>query len=191
VFVLIIANLELLQTDTEINQPDLNFVEEKRVDTSEYSKVEKSVCHKSYDGKDMRCKSIYKDVCNRDVTIILLKKEIEFALESLMEVQAEMVKLHDEKKQMWISEKQNQESMKFLISQVLTLESAMSDFEKQSRLKMEVFSHRVDAFEQTVEEAGLQWCQTKEVMLFLYFLSQKILSYDLCLVQISFLSWVC
>jgi kinesin family protein 15 len=176
VFVLIIANLELLQTDTEINQVsdiDLNFVEDRIVDTSEYSKVEKSVCPSSYDGRNMRCKSICKDVCHRDVTIILLKKEIEFALESLMEVQAEMAKLHSEKKQMWISEKQTQESMKFLISQVLTLESAMSNFEKQSRLKMEVFSQRLNAFEQTVDEAGFQWCQTKEVTVFLYLLSQN------------------
>jgi kinesin family protein 15 len=176
VFVLITANLELLQTDTEINQVcdiDLNFVEDQRVDTSEYSKVENSVCHNSYDEKNIRCKSICKDVCNRDVTIILLKKEIEFALESLTEVQAEMVKLHDEKKQMWIYEKQSQESMKFLISQVLTLESSMSNFEKQSRLKMEVFNHRLNAFEQTVEEAGFQWCQTKEVTVFLYLLSQN------------------
>lgn len=63
----------------------------------------------------------FKDVSNGDVTIILLRKEIESALLSLKEVQAEMVKLHEEKKQMWMSEKQSQESMKSLTTQVLTL----------------------------------------------------------------------
>ncbi|KAM4088915.1 hypothetical protein ACB094_07G109200 [Castanea mollissima] len=154
------------RTDTETSQVsdlDLNPVEDKRIVTSEHSEVGKSECCYSYDGKSMKSRT-FKDVSNRDVTIILLKKEIESALLSLKEVQAEMVKLHDEKKQMSMSEKQSQESMKSLTTQVLTLEAAMSNYEKQSRLKMEAFSHRLNAFEKTVEEAGSQWCQTKELL---------------------------
>ncbi|KAM4098807.1 hypothetical protein ACJW30_07G107100, partial [Castanea mollissima] len=154
------------RTDTETSQVsdlDLNPVEDKRIVTSEHSEVGKSECCYSYDGKSMKSRT-FKDVSNRDVTIILLKKEIESALLSLKEVQAEMVKLHDEKKQMSMSEKQSQESMKSLTTQVLTLEAAMSNYEKQSRLKMEVFSHRLNAFEKTVEEAGSQWGQTKELL---------------------------
>ncbi|XP_023879431.2 kinesin-like protein KIN-12D [Quercus suber] len=154
------------RTDTETSQVsdiDLNPVEDQRIVTSEYSEVGKRECCCSYGGKSMKSRT-FKDVSNRDVTIILLKKEIESALLSLKEVQAEMVKLHDEKKQMWMSEKQSQESMKSLTTQVLTLEAAMSNYEKQSRLKMEAFSHRLNAFEKTVEEAGSQWCQTKELL---------------------------
>lgn len=172
----------MLQTDTETSQVsdiDLNPVEDQRIVTSEYSEVGKSECCYSYDGKSMKSRT-FKDVSNRDVTIILLKREIESALLSLKEVQAEMVKLHDEKKQMWMSGKQSQESMKSLTTQVLTLEAAMSYYEKQSRLKMEAFSHRLNAFEKTVEEAGSQWCQTKEVFcyVFLHLLSQILLTQD-------------
>ena len=173
-----------MQTDTEtsqVNDIGLNFVEEPRILTSECCEVGKSECCYSYNGKRMKSRRTYKDDSNRDVTIMLLKKEIEFALESLKEVQAEMVKLHDEKKQMWMSEKQSQESMKCLMTQVLTLEAAMSNFENQSRLKMEVFRNRLNTFEKTVDKAGSQWCQTTEVIhyVFLKLLSQT-LSYNLC-----------
>lgn len=172
--------MKLLQTDAETNQVsdrDLNCVEDLTVDTSGYSRVGKGVCCPSYDEKNLESRRIGRDMLNKDVTIILLKKEIESALESLKEVQAEMVKLHDEKKQMQVSAKCSQESMKCLTTQVLAMEAAMSNFEKQYILKTEAFGNRLSVFEQTVEEAGSQWCQTKEVILhdFCHLLSQKAL----------------
>ncbi|XP_035540732.1 kinesin-like protein KIN-12D isoform X2 [Juglans regia] len=154
-------------TDAETNKVsdrDLNCVEDLTLDTSEYSRVGKSVCCPSYDEKNLESRRIGRDMGNKDVTIILLKKEIQSALESLKEVQAEMVKLHDEKKQMQVSEKCSQESMKCLTTQVLAMEAAMSNFEKQYILKTEAFGNRLSVFEQTVEEAGSQWCQTKELL---------------------------
>lgn len=158
----------MLQADVETNQAsdrDLNYVEDPRLDTSEYSRVGKSVCCPSYDENNLESRRIGMDMGNKDVTIILLKKEIESALESLKEVQAEMVKLHDEKKQMQVSEKCSQERMKCLATQALAMEAAMGNFEKQYIHKTEAFSNRLRVFEQNVEEACSQWCQTKEVIL--------------------------
>lgn len=104
-----------------------------------------------------------KDACGRDVTIILLKKEIEAALDSLNEVQAEMDKLREENKAMCTSEQHSRDSMEVLGSQVLNLQSTMNDFEEQSKLKLEALNHRLEVFEQIVREAGSHWSQTKEV----------------------------
>nr|QWT43324.1 kinesin-like protein KIN12C [Citrullus lanatus] len=104
--------------------------------------------------------------CNsgRDITITLLKKEIESALRSLGVVQAQMVKLQNEKKVMLINEKQNQQNLQCLMNQVLMLQDTIDKFEKQSENVMESFSHRLKAFEQNVLEAGSHWCQTKELL---------------------------
>ena len=99
----------------------------------------------------------------KDITITLLKKEIESALRSLGVVQAQMVKLQNEKKEMLINEKHNQQNLQCLMNQVLTLQDTIEKFEKQSENVMESFSHRLKAFEQNVFEAGSHWCQTKEV----------------------------
>uniref|UniRef100_A0A0A0LIU9 Kinesin motor domain-containing protein n=1 Tax=Cucumis sativus TaxID=3659 RepID=A0A0A0LIU9_CUCSA len=100
----------------------------------------------------------------KDITITLLKKEIESALRSLGVVQAQMVKLQNEKKEMLINEKHNQQNLQCLMNQVLTLQDTIEKFEKQSENVMESFSHRLKAFEQNVFEAGSHWCQTKELL---------------------------
>ncbi|XP_038901859.1 kinesin-like protein KIN-12D [Benincasa hispida] len=97
-------------------------------------------------------------------TITLLKKEIESALRSLGVVQAQMVKLQNEKKEMFINEKRNQQNLQCLMNQVLMLQDTIEKFEKQSENVMESFSHRLKAFEQNVLEAGSGWCQTKELL---------------------------
>ncbi|KAA0046003.1 hypothetical protein IC582_025259 [Cucumis melo] len=104
--------------------------------------------------------------CNsgKDITITLLKKEIESALRSLGVVQAQMVKLQNEKKEMMINEKHNQQNLQCLTNQVLILQDTIEKFEKQSENVMESFSHKLKAFEQNVFEAGSHWCQTKELL---------------------------
>lgn len=67
-----------------------------------------------YDKKDCKARNVSKDSCERDVTITLLRKDIECALESLKDVQDEIAKLHEEKNEMSICEKQSRESIKCL-----------------------------------------------------------------------------
>lgn len=105
----------------------------------------------------------FNNISDRDITITLLKKEIESALRSLGVVQAQMVKLQNEKKEMLTNEKQNQQNLQCLMNQVLMLQETIKKFEKQSENVMEAFNHRLKAFEQNVLEAGSHWCQTKEV----------------------------
>lgn len=107
--------------------------------------------------------SISKESSDRDATIILLKKEIESALESLRGVQVEMVKLHDEKEQVSISEKQSRKSIESLMSQVLALQAAMDNFEEQFRLKMVHLDDKLLRVEEITQEAGGSWFQEKEV----------------------------
>ncbi|KAJ0010550.1 hypothetical protein Pint_34483 [Pistacia integerrima] len=77
---------------------------------------------------------------------------------------SEMARLNKEKEEMLMSKKQNEKSMKCLRSQVLTLQAAMSNFEKQSELKIQTVNHKLQAFEQIVQEAGSHWNQTKEIL---------------------------
>lgn len=99
----------------------------------------------------------------KDVTISLLKGEIEFALESLKEVKREMAKLHAEKEEIWMSEKHSQESMKCFTTQILALQEVFSNFETQFETKIQTVNDKLQAFEQIIQEAGICWCQTKEV----------------------------
>ncbi|XP_065855642.1 LOW QUALITY PROTEIN: kinesin-like protein KIN-12D [Euphorbia lathyris] len=105
-----------------------------------------------------------KDVCDRDVTIILLKKEIESALESLQEVQQQMAKLHMEKEEIRRSEKHSQERLKYFTTEILALQEAMSILENQFELKMSNINQKIQASEQNVQEAKTKWCQTKEFL---------------------------
>ncbi|CBI32470.3 unnamed protein product, partial [Vitis vinifera] len=129
------------EPDEETNNIDVHSVADLKTDSSQCSfKFGKSVYHNDKKILDSRpC----KDVHARDITIILLKKEIESALESLKGVQAEMAKLRVEKEEIWISEKQSRENMKCLMDQVLLLQSAMRNFEEQSGLKMVVFNDKI------------------------------------------------
>lgn len=126
-------------------------------------KVGKGVTNYSSDQENLKSRIPCENVHERDVMIILLKKEIESALKSLKEVQAEMEKLHEEKKEMWKSEQQSQKSIKSFTTQALKLQATMNDFENQSKLKMEALSQKLQAFESIVLEAGSHWYHTKEV----------------------------
>ncbi|KAM7474929.1 hypothetical protein LguiB_022172 [Lonicera macranthoides] len=107
--------------------------------------------------------SISKESNDRDTTIILLKKEIESALESLRGVQVEMAKLHDEKEQVSISEKQSRKGIESLMSQVLALQAALDNFEEQFQLTMVHLDDKLLRVEEITQEAGSSWCQEKEL----------------------------
>lgn len=154
----------LLQITSETHQnsdSDPHSVEEPIVDMADLSfKLAKS----EYDMKDQKSKRVCKDARERDVTITLLRKEIECALESLKQVQDEMAKLHEEKKEMSMCEMQSRQSIKCLTTQILALQAAMRHFEELSKGKVEVLSHKLRNLEKPLKEAVSHWYQTKEVI---------------------------
>lgn len=153
--------LQIARETVRDHSGNKQFVENSSDDIFEFSlEGEKNICYNPCTQEILKPS---KDACGRDVTILLLKKEIEAALDSLNEVQAEMDKLREENKAMCKSDQQNRDSMEVLGSQVLNLQSTMNDLEEQSKLKLEALNHRLEAFEQIVREAGSHWCQTKEV----------------------------
>lgn len=155
----------LLQLDAETNKSvDVHFVDDKKTEFSDCSsRARKSLCDYSCKQKQMESGKIFDDMHKKDVTIALLKREIESAIESLKEVQAEMAKLQYEKEKMLMSEKQYEKNMKNLTTEVLTLQAAINEFQKQSELKIEAITHKVEAVEHIVQEAGTYWYETKEV----------------------------
>ncbi|CAL5333677.1 unnamed protein product [Camellia sinensis] len=144
---------------------DSYSVEDLKTEISGCSfKVGKNPHEYSPDQRKLASGRIWKDESDRDATIVLLKKEIETALESLKGVQAGMANLRAEKEEVWMSEKQSQESIKSLRTQVLSLQVAMNNFEKQFGFKMESLDHKLLAVEDSVQDAGSCWCQEKELL---------------------------
>ncbi|KAI9123783.1 hypothetical protein K1719_005083 [Acacia pycnantha] len=141
------------------NNLDANSVEESIIDLADCSF---NIVESGNNTENQKSKKLCKDGCARDVTITLLKKEIESALGSLKEVQDEMARLHKEKKEMSMSEKQSQQSIKCLTTELLALQVATSDFEEQSKIKIEALSDKVKELEETLKEDGRLWHQSKE-----------------------------
>ncbi|KAK7362682.1 hypothetical protein VNO77_04802 [Canavalia gladiata] len=134
-------------------------VEETKVDLADLpSKLVKS----GYDKKDQKSRIVRKEACERDLTISLLRKEIECALESLKEVQHEMTRLREEKKEMSLSEKKSQQSIECVTTQILALQEAMNHFEEQSKVKIEQLSHKLRDMKKPLKEADSHWHQRKE-----------------------------
>lgn len=155
-----------MQSNDESNQDDMDLDsdQELRTDNSKCSsEVGMSLGGYSGSQTSVESRKSLKNVFDRDVTVILLKKEIESALESLNEIQTEMAKLYHEKEQIWMSKERDVESMEHIRTQVLALQAAMSNFERQLGLKMEAANDKLKSFEQTVQESKTHLCQTKEV----------------------------
>ncbi|KAK8626852.1 hypothetical protein V6N13_134482 [Hibiscus sabdariffa] len=115
----------------------------------------------SNDGRDESRSN--KGLRDRDV-IILLKKEIESAMESLKDVQAEMGKICNEKVEIQLSEKRSKESLRYLAEHVLSLEETMNDFEKLFEVKIGAVHQKINTVEQTMQKTSTHWCQTKEFL---------------------------
>ncbi|XP_015944937.1 kinesin-like protein KIN-12D isoform X1 [Arachis duranensis] len=111
---------------------------------------------------NQKSRRVCKDACERDVTITLLRKEIECALESLKQVQDEMARLHAEKKEMSMSEKQSRQSVECLKTQILSLQATMINFEEHSKAKLDILNHKLRDLENSMKEAGSHWNRTKE-----------------------------
>ncbi|KAK8562917.1 hypothetical protein V6N12_010981 [Hibiscus sabdariffa] len=115
----------------------------------------------SNDGRDESRSN--KGLRDRDV-IILLKREIESAMESLKDVQAEMGKICNEKVEIQLSEKRSKESLRCLAAHVLALEETMNDFEKLFEVKIGAVHQKINTVEQTMQKTSTHWCQTKEFL---------------------------
>ncbi|KAL2663788.1 hypothetical protein AAZV13_02G121600 [Glycine max] len=155
---------EQRHTSSETHQnsdSDPLSVEEHIVDLTDLQLVKSG-----YDTKDLKSRKVGKNVLERDATIRLLRKEIECALESLKEVQYEMARLHEEKKEMSVSEKKSRQSIECLTNQILFLQEAMYHFEEKSKVKIDVLSHKLRGLEKPLKEASSHWYQRKEAMLF-------------------------
>ncbi|OMP01569.1 hypothetical protein COLO4_11727 [Corchorus olitorius] len=144
---------------------DLHSGQELETDTPHCSfKVGESLhgssCHKKFIESGETCKNL----CDKEVTVILLKRELESAMESLKEVQAEMSRICSEKEEIRLSEEKSKESLRCLATHVLALEATTSDFGKLLELKIGAVNHKVSTFEQTMQEIRTHWCQTKEFL---------------------------
>lgn len=144
---------------------DLTDVKDLRTQGSDHPlEKQTTICGCSCCLKRLNSKQSGKEVDNRDVTIILLKAEIESALESLKQVQIEMAKLHNEKKERLLYEEQGKETIRCLRNQLLALQAAMHSFEHQGKLKMETYNCKVDALAQSLLETCKYCCKEKEVI---------------------------
>ncbi|KAK6253602.1 hypothetical protein QUC31_015322 [Theobroma cacao] len=142
---------------------DLHSVQELETDISDCSfKVGESLHGSPCNEKRMGFRKTCMNVCDREVTIILLKKEIKSAMESLKEVQAEMGEIRDEKEEIQLSEKQSKESLRCLTTHVIALEATMNEFGKLCELKIGAVNRKINTFEQSMQEIRTHWCQTKE-----------------------------
>ncbi|XP_052194542.1 kinesin-like protein KIN-12D [Diospyros lotus] len=158
------------RTGSELNQHEDNI---DRSYTVDYVKTENPVCSFKTsknllgylcDQQNFSSQRVHTDLSNRDATIILLKNEIESALDSLKGVHAEMARLRSEKEEVRTSEKQNQESTRCVLSQVLSLQEAMSNFEKQCGLKMASLDQKLQTVEEIVQEVDCCWHQEKVLL---------------------------
>ncbi|KAL9327432.1 hypothetical protein ACSQ67_008077 [Phaseolus vulgaris] len=149
-------------SETHINSDsDPHSVQEPIVDLADLPfKLDK----RGYCMNDPKSRRVSTDVRERDVTISLLRKEIECALESLKEVQYEMARLHEEKKEMSKCELKSRQSIECLTKQILFLQEAMNHFEEKSKVKIEVLSQKLRDLEKPLKEASSHWYQKKELL---------------------------
>lgn len=111
--------------------------------------------------------SVMKSVNGQDATVILLKKEIEYALTSLQEVQAEMGKLRSEKEEILATERCSHKNIKSLTNQALLLQDATDNFEGQLQLKVNCMGVKIRKMEEAVHECFTSCFQQTEVGLFI------------------------
>ncbi|KAJ0935722.1 putative plus-end-directed kinesin ATPase [Helianthus annuus] len=94
-----------------------------------------------------------RDVSRRDDTIVLLKKELETALESLKGVKAEMARLRSERDVIRLSEKQSRQSIEGFVPQVLALQATLDNFEKQTEVAMVSLDNKIQTVEGLLQKS--------------------------------------
>ncbi|KAJ4965860.1 hypothetical protein NE237_017709 [Protea cynaroides] len=127
-------------------------------------KLDNNVDGYSCELENSESERISKDVFDRDLTIVLLRKELESALISLRGLQAQMAKLINEKEEIHKYDKEDQKSIESLTSQVLGLQAEISSMEKESDLKITALNNKLQIVEEIAQEAGNRWHETKEVL---------------------------
>ncbi|KAM0008652.1 putative plus-end-directed kinesin ATPase [Helianthus debilis subsp. tardiflorus] len=104
-----------------------------------------------------------RDVCRRDDTIVLLKKELETALESLKGVKAEMARLRSERDVIRLSEKQSRQSIEGFVPQVLALQATLDNFEKQTEVAMVSLDNKIQTVEGLLQKSCKSCHQKKKL----------------------------
>ncbi|XP_009785936.1 kinesin-like protein KIN-12D [Nicotiana sylvestris] len=106
----------------------------------------------------------WKDKNARDDTIILLRKEMESALECLKGVQAEMAKLCVEKEALRSSEQKSRESIGDFVTAVTSLQTYMDKFEHELEFKVELVDDKLQKIEDAVQESCSSWYEQKKLL---------------------------
>ncbi|KAF3655399.1 Phragmoplast orienting kinesin-1 [Capsicum annuum] len=101
---------------------------------------------------------------DRDATIILLRKEMESALECLKGVQVEMAKLRFEKETLRSSEQKSKESIGDLLAAVTSLQTYMDKFEQDLALKVDLVDNKLRTIEGAVQESSNSWYEQKKLL---------------------------
>ncbi|XP_020525578.1 kinesin-like protein KIN-12F isoform X2 [Amborella trichopoda] len=111
--------------------------------------------------KDMERRS---NSCPKDMAIQLLRQEIESALGSLKEVQAQMSVIIHENKELKKSEEESSGKIKAFASEILKLQAEVSCREEWLQLAVSKMSHRLYRVQERVEESKAHWYKSKEVL---------------------------
>lgn len=167
--------LILLQTGTGENQ-EINNLEKYAVPVTEIDTLEcLSEVGKNLHKYSSEQKSLTGGA-SKNPTVALLLEEIESAVESLKRVHFEMAKLRKENEEIRDSEKRNRQVMEIIISQVLSLQESISNFENEAGSEMNCLNHKLLRIGRAVTETVTSWYQNNEVC---YCHNNKLLSYVL------------
>ncbi|XP_073158747.1 kinesin-like protein KIN-12D [Henckelia pumila] len=152
-------------TGTVQNINDMNSCNTKavRTETSTYS-MNASIVEAGIAGHSNLMPKSTLSVKSRDDTIILLKKEIEFALKSLQEVETEMAMLRHEKEEISLSEKSRRKSLVSLTNQAVLLQSAMDKFEGEFELNITSLNNKLVSMEAILQDSCTSWFQQRELL---------------------------
>ncbi|KAL7118896.1 hypothetical protein ACP275_02G029800 [Erythranthe tilingii] len=105
-----------------------------------------------------------ESVKGRDGAIILLKKEIDYALKSLKDVQAEMVKLCSEKEEILATERCSHKNIESMVNQTLLLRDAIDNFGGELEGKVNTMDAKIRKMEEMVHQCSTSCFQQIECL---------------------------
>ncbi|KAK4789861.1 hypothetical protein SAY86_017165 [Trapa natans] len=146
--------------------------QENRIDSQAVMDTNSNDCDPSYNERNgaewYQCKEECDSVgsCHeefgRDGALLLMKREVGCAFESLKQLQAEMAELQKVEEGRLTSEKLENEKINNLAVQVLDLHTTMRNFEDDLNLRIGAFYRKIQYFERAVVDFGNDWCRVKE-----------------------------
>lgn len=148
----------MLQTGTGENQ-EINNLKKYAAPVTETDRLE---CLSEVGKYSSEQKSLAGGA-GRDATVALLREEIESAVESVRRVHFKMANLRKENKAVCDSEKRTRQVMEIIISQVLSLQESISNFENQAGSKLICLDHKLLRIENAVKDTVTSWDQNNEV----------------------------